>query len=393
MKFFKKPSVAILLTVLLVALCCVWGYSRAYESTASSHEGELSLRAGENSLNYYLNWIDDEADLFTMETTDTLARNNLDLNNSYGTLLAIKTVHYLNGQDIETYSKELFETVSLGSMDFLLVIEASSQAWYLVYGGGLTDYVANTEGLSDLVHRNLDDAFFQGNSDTGILTLFNDLEGWCAQALPKLDTTPDTVNPFWESSGEIQAVSLKDILLGIVFTLLVNIWWIILLFVVLTLVDRHRFRKYIAAYPPVAGVVPPVFFRPLLFWHRHGSAWYYRMLSLLTEEYEDGEDDFGDWNDTDSHSSPGGAGSQSSTGSGSQSGSYTGTGGASQENFYAGPGPDVGPNAAGFSGGYGFQGNPEEAFRQSRRGLWSLWSSTCHWGWDMVSRLLGGRLR
>ena len=129
MKFFKKPSVAILLTVLLVALCCVWGYSRAYESSEAAHEGEISLRAGENSLNYYLNWIDDEADLFTMETTDTLARNNLDLNNTYGTLLAIKTLHYLNGQDIETYSKELFDKVSLGSRDFLLVIEESSQAW------------------------------------------------------------------------------------------------------------------------------------------------------------------------------------------------------------------------------------------------------------------------
>ena len=82
MKFFKKPSVAILLTVLLVALCCVWGYSRAYESSTAAHEGEITLRAGENSLNYYLNWIDDEADLFTMETTDTLARNNLDLNNT-----------------------------------------------------------------------------------------------------------------------------------------------------------------------------------------------------------------------------------------------------------------------------------------------------------------------
>ena len=28
MKFFKKTSVAITLTVLIVALCCVWGYTR-----------------------------------------------------------------------------------------------------------------------------------------------------------------------------------------------------------------------------------------------------------------------------------------------------------------------------------------------------------------------------
>lgn len=47
------------------------------------------------------------AGLFSMETTDTLARNNLDLNNTYGCLLALKTVNYLNGQDIASYSKDL----------------------------------------------------------------------------------------------------------------------------------------------------------------------------------------------------------------------------------------------------------------------------------------------
>ena len=84
MKFFKKTSVAILLTALLVALCCVWGYSRAYEASHSDPDSVVqSQRAGESGLNYFLNWIDDGAGLFSMETTDTLARNNLDLNNTY----------------------------------------------------------------------------------------------------------------------------------------------------------------------------------------------------------------------------------------------------------------------------------------------------------------------
>ena len=112
MKFFKKTSVAILLTALLVVLCCVWGYSRAYEATHSDPDSVVqSQRAGESGLNYFLNWIDDGAGLFSMETTDTLARNNLDLNNTYGCLLALKTVNYLNGQDIASYSKDLFQQV------------------------------------------------------------------------------------------------------------------------------------------------------------------------------------------------------------------------------------------------------------------------------------------
>ncbi len=115
MKFFKKTSVAILLTALLVALCCVWGYSRAYEASHSDPDSVVqSQRAGESGLNYFLNWIDDGAGLFSMETTDTLARNNLDLNNTYGCLLALKTVNYLNGQDIASYSKDLFQQVDLG---------------------------------------------------------------------------------------------------------------------------------------------------------------------------------------------------------------------------------------------------------------------------------------
>ena len=181
MKFFKKPSVAILLTVLLVALCCVWGYSRAYADSQAAQEDTLSPPAGENNLNYFLNWVDDGADLFSMETTDTLAWDNLERNNTYGTMLAIKTLHYLNGQDIETYSKSLFDSVGLGHNDFLLVIEDSSPSWYLVYGSGMSTYVEESGTLSSLLNSTLDDHFFQGGSDEGILELSDGLWAWCAQ--------------------------------------------------------------------------------------------------------------------------------------------------------------------------------------------------------------------
>ena len=38
MKFFRKTSVAVLLTALVVVLCCVWGYTRAYTSVQQQEE-------------------------------------------------------------------------------------------------------------------------------------------------------------------------------------------------------------------------------------------------------------------------------------------------------------------------------------------------------------------
>ncbi|MFQ9411951.1 MAG: TPM domain-containing protein [Evtepia gabavorous] len=227
------------------------GLFSAYEASHSDPDSVVqSQRAGESGLNYFLNWIDDGAGLFSMETTDTLARNNLDLNNTYGCLLALKTVNYLNGQDIASYSKDLFQQVDLGRKDMLLVIESSSQAWYLVYGGGLRTYAENNDALAALLKDNLDTDFFQGESDAGILSLFDDLEHWCAETLPVLDDTLEPGNPFLQNDNKVQILSLGDVLLGILFTLLVNIWWIILLLVVLNLIDRHRFREYITKHPP-----------------------------------------------------------------------------------------------------------------------------------------------
>ena len=37
MKFFRKTSVAVLLTLLVIALCCVIGYTRAAPNTPPGH--------------------------------------------------------------------------------------------------------------------------------------------------------------------------------------------------------------------------------------------------------------------------------------------------------------------------------------------------------------------
>ena len=357
MKFFRKTSVAVLLTLLVIALCCVIGYTRAAPNTPQDISDAPAQQAGESGLNYYLSWIDDDAGLFSMDTTDTLARSNLSLHSNYGCLMAIQTINYLNGQDIETYAKNRFEETELGSMDMLLVIETSNQAWYLVYGGTLRPYVEEsgvTPTLSSVVSNNLNASFFQGESDQGILRLFDGLETWCAAALPVLDHTSSGFSFFSGDSRE-QSVSLGDVLQGVLFTLLVNIWWIILVWVVLNVVDRVRFRRYITQYPPGTQTLIP--FRPILFWHRQGSSWYRRMLDLVEQSPED-EDDDGDFS------------GRSATGEGDAFHQDFGDSeGPNQGGPYTGPGPDVGPNAAHFQGNFSQTSN-----------LWGAWRACCRAG-------------
>ncbi|MFR6379771.1 MAG: TPM domain-containing protein [Evtepia sp.] len=271
MKFFRKTSVAVLLTALVVVLCCVWGYTRAYTSVQQQEETQ-SQRAGENNLNYFLRQFQDDARLFDLDTTDTLARSDLELNNTYGTMLALRTANYLNGQDIETYAKDYFAKQKLGRTDMLLVIEVNSRAWYLVYGPGLRSYADGNQALATLVRENLDDAFFDGESNQGILSLFEDLETWCKDNLPEVEPVVQSGIPSLQINDKVQVISLWDVFVNIIFTLLVNIWWIILLLVALNVVDRYRFMKYVERHLPDNGDEPTAPFHPILFWHRQGSA-------------------------------------------------------------------------------------------------------------------------
>lgn len=287
MKFFKKTSVAITLTILIVALCCVWGYTRVYVD-AVPETGGAERTAGESNLNYYLNWIDDGAGLFTLETIDALARENLNLDNTYRSLMAVKTVTHLNGMDIQTYAENVADRIELGSRNLLLLLDTNTQTWYVAYGSSMAAYVEDSQDLPNLFRRHISDSFWEEDrSDKAILELFDDLEGWYKDTLPA-DEPSD--NPaFFHSNGKIQSITIGALLSGILLNVLANLWWIILLLVALNIVDRVRFEKYFTKYPPGTPSAP--LFHPFLFWHRIGSNWYEERMEETMEEDDDEDED------------------------------------------------------------------------------------------------------
>lgn len=280
MKLLNRFPVAVVLTALIIVLCCVWGYSRVSVPTSEMEEiaPTETGRAGESNLNYYLRQTQDDAGIFTLETADTIARRNLTLDNSYRSILAIHTVTYLNGKPIETYAQELAEEIELAGRDMLLLLDTDTQGWYLVYGPGLQPYAETSTDLRDLFRGQLTSDFFENGSNQKVLLLFNALDNWFADNVPPADAEASI------TTGHVQTATLYTVFTGILFTLLTNIWWILLLLVVLTLLDRARFSHYNTAHPQGHDPADP--FRPLLFWHHAGSGWYRNMQELMESDGE-----------------------------------------------------------------------------------------------------------
>ena len=289
MTIFKRFPVAVILSALVILLCCVLGYSRVYEPPADTGDETSSgehYRAGESNLNYYLSWMKDEAGMFTPETADTIARQNLSLDNEYNSLVAIHTVSTLEGRDIESCARELANQVELGGRDMLLLLDSETQDWYVVYGPGLQPYVEMNTELQDLLRSQLSPDFFAVTSNRRVVLLFEALQQWFEANVPPAEETA-------ASGYAVQHATHRDICIGIIFTLMTNIWWILILLVALTLLDRTRCRNYLLAHPD--GHDPANPFRPLLFWHHAGSRWYANMEDLAEyDRYDREEDDYYD---------------------------------------------------------------------------------------------------
>ena len=289
MTIFKRFPVAVLICAAVIALCCWWGYSRVYvppeETDTETVSGE-HYRAGESNLNYYLGWMKDDAGFFTPETADTIARRNLSLDTTYNSLVAIHTVTYLNGKDIETYAKDAAEEIELGGRDMLLLLDKDTQDWYVVYGPGLEPYVEMNTELKELFNAQLSPDFFAVTSNRRVILLFDALQEWFEANVPPVDEEAEGGNL------AVQRATFHDIFFGILFTLLTNIWWILILVVALTLLDRTRCRNYLIAHPD--GHDPAHPFHPLLFWHHAGSNWFANMEDLAEDDRYGTEDEYED---------------------------------------------------------------------------------------------------
>ena len=231
-EFFQKKSVAITITLVVIALAVVIGAISAPKGAATQNSASLSADAsGWAKKNYeqYETFLDDDAGLFDDDAIETFAKYDAQLDYGYGSILGLVTTDSLDGKSMEDYAMDASAELELGDGDMLLLIDTDTEQWYLAYGGDMASYVDND--LSILFRQNLG-SLFTGSAENSVTGLYKDLLGWYAENIPAV--SGNTVQP---ETAYVQKEDSGMSLFGILITILVIV-------ILLKIIFRPRRRYY-----------------------------------------------------------------------------------------------------------------------------------------------------
>ena len=206
----------------------------------------------------YTNRLSDGADVLSSSVEDTVCLYNANWDARYGTLVALATVNGTGGLSLSDYAYQLGEELGLGSRDALLVLDIQGQDAYLATGPDL-DARFGADTVTQYMDQYLYTDFMAGDYGEGVEDLYGALDGDFAAHLSAAQVQPQQPQPVrsWDGGWLIDLI-----------------FWLAILFAILTLIDRARYNAYRARYYGVA--VPPVVFRPIFFWHGPSYPWYRR---------------------------------------------------------------------------------------------------------------------
>ena len=244
MKFFQKTWVAVTITALMIAAAIGIGLTKPEQPVVkptTDLDTTLSTEA-------YEKWIWDEAGVLSDATEEQLCLFNANWVNRYDSLIAVAMVNSVSGA-IDDYAYELGTEIELGSADAILVVNVGGKDAYLAVG---PDYPLSDGEISAYLNQYLYDPVMSGKFDRGVLELFNGINGYYLTHY---------------GLGYMEELESSDYLFTILF-------FIIVLIVIATIIDKIRYSAYRTRYYGVVN--PPYVFRPILFWHGPGYGWYRR---------------------------------------------------------------------------------------------------------------------
>lgn len=258
MKLIKKYPVAIILSVLVIALAIVLGQAKHMENGSStpqtgSHSNSLDLDQSLDS-SPFDKFILDDAEILSSVSRREISLYNANCDNKFQSIVAVVTLDSTNGSSLEDVARIYAQEGELSKHDALLLLSVDDQASYLSVG----DLFFPNETRADfqnLLDRSLTTPFLAGNYEEAISSFFSTLNVEYS-SLP----SQNSVMTFVASRETSMIVT------AVVF--------VILAFVFFTVIDNIRYSRYHRQY--VSMLAPPVLFHPILFWHRPGSRWFLR---------------------------------------------------------------------------------------------------------------------
>ena len=245
MKLFKKKGVAVAVMVLAIVLSSAYGISR--RPAVSVPEGGAQL---DESLSTaaFAPYVVDQAQVLSDKTEEMVCLYNANWDQMAGGILAVVTVETGGGETAEDQAWDWAGSLQLGENDAILLLDAGAGDYSLVASGRFYDLLAGQP--ASFVDTALYDSARTGAYDAGVEALFGALHV----------VMSDTYAARGGSGGAsaLVGVVLLMVVLGVVFSI----------------VDGIRYSLWFGRYGHVG--IPPVVYRPILWWHRPGSAWYRR---------------------------------------------------------------------------------------------------------------------
>lgn len=252
MKLFQKTSVAVALTVVMIAAAIGIGQVRGSSAPAVPQAAGLDKSLSTSS---YATWISDEAEVLSDQEEQQICLYNANWVARYDSLIAVATVREVSG-DIADYAYALGEQIQLGAADGILVVDTGTNNCYLAVG---PDYPMTDEQVTSHLDRYLYENAMAGQFGTGVLSLFDGINQFYVEnyGLGYLETSQNAYGG--RSTGE---------------TVMSLVVLLVILVVIASVVDSLRYTSYRQRYYGVPN--PPYLFRPILFWHGPAYGWYRR---------------------------------------------------------------------------------------------------------------------
>ena len=171
MNFFRKQSVAWILTILMILFAVGFGLAKARRT--AQPDPPSSYSDGSDSWYVY-----DDAGVLSASTERTLRERNRQLYESMDVVIACVTTDY-GRDDLYDFAMDYAGSIGLGQYDFIVVLDISGENYWLIQGSGLVDLFSDAD-CQAYAWDYMEGAFAQGDYGTALLNLTQALADWYA---------------------------------------------------------------------------------------------------------------------------------------------------------------------------------------------------------------------
>ena len=110
-EFFNRKNVAVTITLVVIAIALVIGFTSAPKQAATSTTSQTAASASSDAADWakknygqYEDFLEDDADLFSDTTLETFAKYNAQLDYTYGSIMGLVTTDDLDGKSMADYA-------------------------------------------------------------------------------------------------------------------------------------------------------------------------------------------------------------------------------------------------------------------------------------------------